>query len=66
VRLMPDMHPTSVELAWPMKLTLMAWFVPVFMLAGGLIAAKTVLNRRQGEPSPSVAGFPAFPARGAL
>jgi heme exporter protein C len=47
VRLMPDMHPISVELAWPMKLTLIAWFAPVLMTMGGLIAARTVLYRRQ-------------------
>lgn len=40
VRLMPDIHPVSVELETSMKLTLAAWFVPVFMLAAGLIVMK--------------------------
>ena len=46
VRLMPDVHPTSIELAWPMKLTLLVWFVPVIMLTVGLIVAKSALNTR--------------------
>jgi heme exporter protein C len=44
VRLMPDIHPGSIELAPAMKLTLLAWFVPVFMLTGGMIFAKCRLN----------------------
>jgi heme exporter protein C len=38
VRLMPDIHPTSVRLAPAMKLTLAVWFVPITMLMIGLIA----------------------------
>jgi heme exporter protein C len=40
VRLMPDIHPVSVQLAPEMKLTLAIWFVPVLMLAAGLIVAR--------------------------
>jgi heme exporter protein C len=43
-RLMPDIHPASIQLAPPMKLTLLAWFVPVLMLTAGLIVAKFVIN----------------------
>src|SRR5262249_42279994 len=39
VRLMPDIHPTSISLAPEMKLTLAAWFVPVILTTAGLIAA---------------------------
>jgi heme exporter protein C len=46
VRLMPDMHPGSIELAGPMKLTLLAWFVPVLLLTAGLIVVRTIVNRR--------------------
>jgi heme exporter protein C len=46
VRLMPDIHPTSITLAAPMKLTLAAWFVPVLMLSAGLIVVRFRLNRR--------------------
>jgi len=45
VRMMPDIHPISVQLAWPMKVTLMVWFVPVLLLAGGLIYAGFLKNR---------------------
>ena len=44
-RLMPDIHPASIELAAPMKLTLALWFVPVTMLAFGLIVARFRLNQ---------------------
>jgi heme exporter protein C len=47
VRLMPDIHPTSVELAPAMRWTVAAWFVPVTMMAIGLVAARFALNRKQ-------------------
>ncbi|MCP3902434.1 MAG: cytochrome c biogenesis protein CcsA [Planctomycetes bacterium] len=47
VKLMPDIHPTSIELAPAMKLTLMAWFVPVTLLMAGLVTVRYKLNRRQ-------------------
>jgi heme exporter protein C len=43
-RLMPDIHPSSVELLGPMKLTLAAWFVPVTLAAAGLIYTRFKLN----------------------
>jgi len=46
-RLMPDIHPGSIELAPAMKLTLAAWFVPVTLLAAGLIFVRFALNRRE-------------------
>jgi heme exporter protein C len=45
-RLMPDIHPGNIELAPAMKITLAAWFVPVTLLAAGLIFVRYVLNRR--------------------
>src|SRR5678815_2086091 len=36
-RLMPDIHPVSVQLAGSMRITLIAWFVPVLMLAAGAV-----------------------------
>ena len=48
-RLLPDIHPASVQLAGPMKLTLLAWFVPVTLAAVGLIAAGFQINRRIRE-----------------
>ena len=50
VRLMPDIHPVSVQLAPEMKLTLAIWFVPVLMLAGGWIVARF----RKDQPMPVV------------
>ena len=39
VRLMPDIHPTSIEMTGAMKVTLLAWFVPVTLLSAGMIVA---------------------------
>jgi heme exporter protein C len=47
VRLLPDIHPTSVSLEPAMQRTLMLFFVPVTMLTFGLIAARYALSRRQ-------------------
>jgi heme exporter protein C len=48
-RILPDIHPSSVQLVEPMKLTLLAWFVPVTLAAVGLIAGGFELNRRMRE-----------------
>lgn len=45
-RLMPDIHPASIEMAPAMKMTLLAWFVPVTLMSAGLIAASYRLQRR--------------------
>ena len=37
----------SIELAPAMKLTLMAWFIPVTLLMAGLVTVRYRLNRRQ-------------------
>jgi heme exporter protein C len=47
VKLMPDIHPSSITLAPEMKLTLLLSFVPVTMLATGLIAARYRLQREE-------------------
>jgi len=44
-KMMPDIHPTSISLAPEMKLTLLAWFVPVILLTVGLIVARYQLSR---------------------
>jgi heme exporter protein C len=46
VRLLPDIHPTSVELAPSMEHTLLVWMAPVTMLCAGLIAARFALTQR--------------------
>ena len=63
VRLMPDIHPVSVELADPMKLTLLTWFVPVFMLAGGLIVTRYRLDERMARRERIVEAAAPAPAR---
>ena len=50
-RLMPDIHPASIQLAAPMKLTLGLWFVPVTLASLGLIAAGFRLNGLLREQS---------------
>lgn len=44
VKLMPDMHPSSITLEPAMKHTLLAWFVPVTLMMIGLIRANYRLN----------------------
>lgn len=46
VRLMTEIHPSSISLDPAMKLTLLAWFVPVTLLLAGLIGTRYKLNRR--------------------
>lgn len=47
VHLMPDIHPTSISLISPMKLTLGIWFIPVMLLTAGLIVFRFRLNAAQ-------------------
>lgn len=46
-RLMPDIHPASIKLAEPMKLTLALCFVPVTAIMVGLILRGLAANRRR-------------------
>jgi heme exporter protein C len=45
VKLMPDIHPSSITLEPEMKQTLLAWFAPVTLMLFGLIRANYSLNR---------------------
>lgn len=45
VRLMPDIHPVSIQLIGPMRLTLLFWFAPITLLTAGLIAARYRLEQ---------------------
>jgi heme exporter protein C len=49
VRLMPDIHPQSVQLDPRMKITLAFWFIPVVLMTIGLILQGYQWNRRQSE-----------------
>jgi hypothetical protein len=46
VKLMPDIHPSSIALGPAMKVTLLAWFVPVTMLMAGMVREQFCINRR--------------------
>ncbi len=47
VKLMPEIHPSSITLAPPMKLTLLLCFVPVTMLSAGLIVSRFIMQRQE-------------------
>ncbi|MFO8013262.1 MAG: cytochrome c biogenesis protein CcsA [Phycisphaerae bacterium] len=51
-RLLPDVHPASIEMGGRMQLTLAVWFVPITLLAAGLIVARYRLARRRHAPRP--------------
>lgn len=47
VKLMPDIHPSSISLAPQMKITLLLCFVPVTMLSAGLIVSRFMMQREE-------------------
>lgn len=49
VKLLPDIHPSAIELSPAMRAVLLVWMVPVTMLSIGLIAARAALTRRTRE-----------------
>jgi len=48
-KLMPDIHPRSMQLDTTMKMTLLLWMIPIFMMMGGLINTRFRLNTRLRE-----------------
>lgn len=60
-KLMPDIHPSSISLEPPMRLTLLVWFVGVGLLTAGVIASEyrnlRTLRRLQEEPTPDGATY---------
>ena len=63
-RLMPDIHPVSVQLDGSMRITLIAWFVPVLMIAAGTVVALYRREQRIAECRAAVEEPPpAAPAR---
>ena len=64
VRLMPDIHPTSITLAPGMKLALAISFVAVTLLTFGLIRSQYRLQRRVsalGRPAASLDDIVGYP-----
>jgi heme exporter protein C len=53
-RMMPDIHPGSIQLAPAMKVTLAVWFVPVTMLSLGLTIARFSMIHRCSDSKPPV------------
>ena len=61
VRMMPDIHPTSVAMEPEMKLTLALCFIPVLMLAAGLVVSsyknnQAIRQRKQELDAPPLPG----------
>ncbi len=54
VKLMPDIHPTSIMLGTEMKLTLLACMLPVTLLSVGLIAMRFRLQRAESLASETI------------
>jgi heme exporter protein C len=59
VKLLDDIHPSSISLEPAMKITLLAWFAPVTLLMGGLLVSRYRLNRRLRLLGDSEAAEPA-------
>ena len=57
-RLLPDIHPTAMTMTREMKLTLLAWFLPVTLLDAGFIAVGYTLaaRARLARPAQDVEG----------
>jgi heme exporter protein C len=47
VKLLPDIHPSSVELTREMRDTLLVWCMPITMLSAGLIWGRYSMARRE-------------------
>jgi heme exporter protein C len=59
VKLLPDIHPSSISLAPAMRHTLIFWFVPITLLCAGLIGARFSLSRRLASADADIAPGPA-------
>ena len=54
VKLMPDIHPSSIMLGTEMKLTLLACMIPITLLSAGLIAMRFRLQRAESLASEAI------------
>jgi len=61
-KLLPDIHPETIELAPAMRRVLLLWFVPVTMLSAGLIWARFRLTRQESAAHENTARPPDPPA----
>ena len=53
-RLIPDIHPGAIQMEPAMKLTLLAWFVPMTLMTAGLVTSRFILNRREAAVAAEV------------
>ncbi len=53
VRLLPDVHPTSIPMGPEMRETLVLWFLAIFMIAGGVIFLPLARSLRRTLPAPA-------------
>lgn len=49
VNLLPDVHPSKIELTAEMRRVLLVWLIAITMLTGGLIAARFSLARQKSR-----------------
>lgn len=54
VKLMPDIHPSSIMLGTEMKLTLLACMIPVTLMSAGLITSRFLLQRNESLASDAI------------
>lgn len=54
-RMMPDIHPSGIQLDSSMKLTLAFWFIPVTLATAGLIALRYALARKESSQRTEIA-----------
>ncbi len=45
-RLLPDIHPSEMDLSGPMQTTMFAWLLTITLLAGGMVLTRFSLNSR--------------------
>lgn len=64
-KLLPDIHPESIELAPAMQRTVLFWFLPVLLLCMGLIVARRRTIRILREANEQRADEPAIPPNAA-
>lgn len=65
VNLLPDVHPSHLELTSEMRWALMLWFVSITMLTAGLIGSRFALTRQAShQPAPDGRYAPPFGPQG--
>jgi heme exporter protein C len=66
VKLLPDIHPSSIKLEPAMQHTLLVWFAAITLLTGGLIGARYRLGRLVRPNGSGLTGASTIDARASL